>query len=78
MTDRSIKKRISDLENRNPDRPIMPVYQSYDDPSLWHTSPDQRQTGEAIPWDELVKRYPDHNFIQVQYTDNWRGTENDK
>jgi hypothetical protein len=75
MTD--IKRRIERLENQNPERPLKPIYQDWDNPALWFDNTD-RVPGESIPWDEMAKRYPNHDFIQVQYTNNWRGTNDDQ
>lgn len=68
---KSLKTRINDLENQHPERPIKAIFQDFDNPNLWHLDPRCYES-EALTWDEVEKRYPDHDFIQVTYTDDWR------
>jgi len=67
---KAIKNRIKDLENRHPEAPYIPIFQDWDDPSLWH--PGGRQEGEGITRDEVETRYKGYTIFQVMYTDNWR------
>ena len=72
MTKKSISSRLENLENQHPDRPFKAIFQDWDDPTLWHT--DSQQGAGSYTWDEIEAIYPDHDFIQVKYTTDWRDT----
>lgn len=69
---KSIRSRISELEKQSPVRPIKGIYQDWDDPELWHF--EGPQEGAALTWDQVLRQYPDHDFIKVTYTDDWKAT----
>lgn len=65
---RSIKSRIAELEQRHPERTWKAIFQDFDDPTLWH--PDSRQNDQALTWDQIIAKYPDHDFILVTYSED--------
>lgn len=71
MSNRTIKTRIRGLENQNPERPIKAVYQDWDDRNLWHDRP-RNEKADPLTWDQVLEKYPDHDFIKVIYEKVWR------
>lgn len=72
MTKQTIKGRLNDLENRNHTRPMIVIYQDWDDPNQWH--PGGRDA-DPMTRNEAEKKYSDHTIIQVTHVNNWRGTD---
>jgi len=69
MTKQSIKKRIEDLENRSPDKPMQAVWQDWNDPAVWHE--DNSQQGQpGMTWDQAEAKYKDHVLFVVTYTND--------
>ena len=73
---KSIKTRLAELENKHPDRPLKAIFQDWDDPTLWHDKSRQWES-PAYTWDQIKAKYPDHDFIQVLYAEDWKGGSNE-
>lgn len=69
---KTIKNRIEGLEQSNPDRPMIAIYQDWDDKNLWR--PGNRKA-DPMTWNEAEKKYSDHVIFKVTHTENWRGQD---
>jgi hypothetical protein len=74
MSKQAINKRLVQLESSKPERPVIAIFQDYDDPNIWHenTRAQGGDPGEPMTWDQVKKKYSNHDLIRVTYTDKWR------
>ena len=67
---RSIKTRLEALENKQPDKKFIAIFQDWDDPDLWH--PGDRENDPIRGWENAEAQYKDHVIFRVIYTDDWK------
>lgn len=67
---KSLKTRISELEQDRPERPPKAVYQDWDNQDLWHTEGPQK--GAGIPWGQVLQNWGGYYLIQVHYVKGWQ------
>lgn len=62
---KSIKARLSELENQTQDKPLLAIFQDWDNPDLWYIGGPRK--GEPVTWDQVEANYSGYQLIRVVY-----------